>query len=389
MNSPALVDLIFVLSSLGFLIYGYKKGFLFSILGLLAFIVTLTLGYLLYPLFGKALFERTGFSYLTANILAFTLLSLPLFFLLRMVASRLTQQMFAAFFGVLINHRRADKLLGAFFTFVIGASFASLIGLAVLNLPIEFDRGPVYASYWGRKIIPLASSLDSGINVTLGRSSQTNVLSYLVPQNETFTDPNRIYSRLDPAGTLRSPFGASPTKVPTSAGQPVRTPTPPIVWGTGPDYSRGKTIDEILGYQEFDVETERQKLIDLVNESRRIEGLRELVEDELLNKLAQDHAEDMKANNYVSHFDLAGIDNEERATAAGLVYFDERENISLAANAESAHASEMAAPGHRRSIMIPQMQKIGAAVVEDFRGLNIFVKELSTTEVFDRGPQSD
>lgn len=399
--NPILIDLLFIFVAALLVIRGYQKGFLFSIFGLLAFLAALAIAYLTYPPISQFLFLNSSrlplsflnLNYLTANLIAFSLLFIPLFFVLRKVAERLTQHIFASFFYFLINHRKLDRIFGSLLTFFVGIVVVSSITLLSLNLPFNFNRAPIYASYWGRSVLPYFYGVDTGINVSLGRSSQTNVLSYLVPQNESFSDASRVFSKLNGANTAKSASAAQNTKTATNQETDFSKDSwdynQPVSFSTPSGGQTPKTIDQILGYRQFNAEEEKRKTFELVNKARAEKGLPLMVADPALDRLAMNHALEMKRTDYISHFDSRGKDNEDRAREAGLTFFQERENISLAPNAETAQRSEMSSPGHRHTILKPQMIKLGIAVVPGVRGNNLYVKEFIALEAFDTGPESD
>ncbi len=104
----------------------------------------------------------------------------------------------------------------------------------------------------------------------------------------------------------------------------------------------------------------------LINEARAGAGAPLVVADPLAAQLAKQHAEDMLANDYFSHWDMAGVKPTRRYNLAG-GYHALSENIYFAMNGPSntqdmlgkAMQVLMASEGHRRTILDPAHTHVG------------------------------
>lgn len=106
-----------------------------------------------------------------------------------------------------------------------------------------------------------------------------------------------------------------------------------------------------------------KRVIQLVNEDRRKNGLALLSENELLDKAAQKKAEDMVAHNYFAHTSPSGVTPWFWFDQAGYNYIHAGENLAI--NFESAESEQeawMKSPTHRKNILGAGYQEIGVAV---------------------------
>lgn len=104
-------------------------------------------------------------------------------------------------------------------------------------------------------------------------------------------------------------------------------------------------------------------VIKLVNESRRAQGLSELVENEKLDKIAQDKANDMVRNNYFAHTSPVGINPWYWFEKESYDYRYAGENLAINfLSVETQHKAWMDSATHRKNILNPKYQEIGVAI---------------------------
>ncbi len=97
-----------------------------------------------------------------------------------------------------------------------------------------------------------------------------------------------------------------------------------------------------------------------LNDFRESAGVQVVLENGVLNDIAQDHAEDQVLNGYVSHTDLSGGTAGDRAIAAGYNYEVLAENIAQGFVAEDEVLDAwMASPGHRANILDARVDEFG------------------------------
>lgn len=119
----------------------------------------------------------------------------------------------------------------------------------------------------------------------------------------------------------------------------------------------------------FDME---KKAFVLINEIRRINGLKELVWSDEVARIAREHSQSMAMNNFFSHHSLNGAMIDERADAAGLKRWRSiGENIAYnrgyAKPTEFAVECWMKSQGHRENLLNSMWKEtgIGVAIAKD------------------------
>jgi uncharacterized protein YkwD len=125
----------------------------------------------------------------------------------------------------------------------------------------------------------------------------------------------------------------------------------------------------------------RRRALDLVNEARRARGLPALRPSDMLERVAQAHAEDMLRRGYFSHVSPDGEDPRSRYLAAGgdparMV----AENIARCRGCrpplrvervEAFHRGWMDSEGHRENILHPGATRFGFGAAADESGFAV------------------
>ena len=109
------------------------------------------------------------------------------------------------------------------------------------------------------------------------------------------------------------------------------------------------------------------KMLDLVNEERRKEGLPALAADPEMRAVARAHSKDMFGRSYFSHDSPDGKSLTERAQEAKIHYLTAGENIALAQTLGIAHTGLMNSPGHRANILHKDFHRVGIGIVDGGR----------------------
>lgn len=104
-----------------------------------------------------------------------------------------------------------------------------------------------------------------------------------------------------------------------------------------------------------------------LNDARRVEGLRELARDPLLDRVADAHVREMMHRNVVAH-DVGDGAPPERAAEAGEQSSEIGENVSKAANAALVHRALWESPSHRANMLHARYDRVGVAARRDARG---------------------
>lgn len=124
------------------------------------------------------------------------------------------------------------------------------------------------------------------------------------------------------------------------------------------------------GHSDSDAEAE---LVDLINESRRQQGLAPLAVDPRLTQAARKHSELMAARGAISHRFADEPAIPARFAAENFPSDRQGENVALDQDAGSAHRELMHSPPHRENILDPDYNAIGVGVIRS--GRDIYVTE--------------
>jgi uncharacterized protein YkwD len=96
-----------------------------------------------------------------------------------------------------------------------------------------------------------------------------------------------------------------------------------------------------------------------VNEARRQAGRAPLLPSPLLDKLSQEHAEDMLARSYSGHWTPEGQSPSDRARAAGYPSGIAENLVEQRFSATEAFEAWLASPGHRQNLLDPDCREMG------------------------------
>ncbi|MBV9240397.1 MAG: CvpA family protein [Acidobacteria bacterium] len=110
-----------------------------------------------------------------------------------------------------------------------------------------------------------------------------------------------------------------------------------------------------------------EQMLELVNQERTSRGLKPLVIDEELRKVARAHSEDMFVRGYFSHYTPEGKDPFDRMREAGVNFRTAGENLALAPTLQLAHTGLMNSPGHRANILHTQFGRVGIGILDGGR----------------------
>jgi uncharacterized protein YkwD len=106
------------------------------------------------------------------------------------------------------------------------------------------------------------------------------------------------------------------------------------------------------------------RMLEMVNDERRKNGLEALRPDPQLTEVARAHSQDMFARGYFSHVSPDRRDPFDRLRAAKATYRIAGENLAFAHTLVAAHQGLMRSPGHRANILRPQFGRAGIAVLD-------------------------
>jgi len=120
-----------------------------------------------------------------------------------------------------------------------------------------------------------------------------------------------------------------------------------------------------------------KKMLELVNASRKSQGLSVLTLNSLLTEVARSHAKDMLARGYFSHYTPEGLSPFDRLEKANISYTTAAENLAYAPEVDLAFSGLMKSEGHRKNILDSSFTKIGIGVLDAGIYGKMFVQEFT------------
>ncbi|HLN18854.1 MAG TPA: CAP domain-containing protein, partial [Patescibacteria group bacterium] len=118
-----------------------------------------------------------------------------------------------------------------------------------------------------------------------------------------------------------------------------------------------------VGYPVLAKEINNANIIELVNDARQKNGVADLEEDKVLDKIAADKLEDMVSNNYFAHTSPKGINPWFWYEKNKYDYKYAGENLAINfVRAEDQQKAWMESPTHRKNILNSNYKEIGVAV---------------------------
>ncbi|WDV46573.1 CAP domain-containing protein [Clostridiaceae bacterium M8S5] len=105
-----------------------------------------------------------------------------------------------------------------------------------------------------------------------------------------------------------------------------------------------------------------QQMVNLVNKERKNNGLKPLIVDIKLTKVARVKSQDMIDKNYFDHTSPTYGSPFDMMKKFGITFMAAGENIAGNQSVENAHVRLMNSPGHRRNILDPNYTHIGIGI---------------------------
>ncbi len=132
--------------------------------------------------------------------------------------------------------------------------------------------------------------------------------------------------------------------------------------------ARGQVPSTADDYTTHSLSLQEEKLLNLINLDRAANGLRPLVHDPELSRIARIKSEDMRDNRYFAHESPTYGKARQMLERFGYRFSGAGENIAHHATVEKAQAAFMTSDGHRRNILSAVWQKVGVGVCYDQNG---------------------
>lgn len=105
------------------------------------------------------------------------------------------------------------------------------------------------------------------------------------------------------------------------------------------------------------------QMLELLNQERAEQGLKPLMLDTALTRVARAHSVDMFQRGYFSHSSPEGSTPFDRIRAARIPFRTAGENLALAPTLKIAHEGLMNSPGHRANILEPRFGRVGIGIM--------------------------
>lgn len=109
----------------------------------------------------------------------------------------------------------------------------------------------------------------------------------------------------------------------------------------------------------------RSMMVEMINQVRVREGLRPVLVDGRLERMAKAHSQDMKKNDFFGHLSPSNGSVDKRARAAGISKGKVRENLARSSSLVQCMNNLLNSPAHRAPIIDPEMTYVGVGVVFD------------------------
>jgi len=114
----------------------------------------------------------------------------------------------------------------------------------------------------------------------------------------------------------------------------------------------------------------REAVVTLTNRERTLNGLTDLIVNQLLHSIAEERARDMLEKDYFGHISPTGVQASDVAQKFGYRYKIIAENIASGTFLTNQKIVDgwMQSPGHRKNILSPEIKEIGVSVVKGRMG---------------------
>jgi len=296
------VDLVIIITFLGYTILGIYQGFIKSFFELVGFVLSFILAILLYSWAGKIFIDYFSIPRSFSNALGFLVVWVVfeclyfaiLNFLYRKIPKEIKKSIWNKATGF------APSLLKAFV-------ILALVLTTIVSFPIpERIKSDILNSRLGKPFVSKSAWLERTIDKVFGGAVNDTITFLTVkPESEEKVDLNFQTSNI--------------------------------------------TIDE----------RSEIKMLDLVNKERQKRGLKILIVDPVIREVARAHSKDMFIRGYFSHENPDGKSPFDRMREGGVVFRAAGENLALAPDVYLAHQGLMDSPGHRANILEPEFGRVG------------------------------
>lgn len=326
------VDLIIFLTLITYLLSGWGRGFVISMIDLAGFLLSFIGALKFSAFFGNILILNFSISRGIANALGFLIAGLISEFLFSILIHIFLKRFYKLFLqsgAKNANNRffRANRFLGFLPVLFEGLIFTAFILTLLLALPIKGSvKNSITVSKIGGPLIGRTQVVERQLNSIFGEAVN-ETLSFLTINSNPISEEK---------------------------------------------VNLGFTQNQLI----IDEQSE-ETMLTLVNQERTKSKLSLLVSNIKLREVARAHARDMFIQGYFSHYNPQGQSPFDRMNKAGIRYLAAGENLALAPNVSLAHQGLMNSPGHRANILSTDFEKVGIGVIDGGIYGEMYVQEFT------------
>ncbi len=312
-----LVDWLILIFLLIFVVSALNRGFLANLVNLIGFLFSFLLALKFYPWLADLLSVNFNLPLGIARAVAFLILCFVtetvFFLIIRLFLIEINKETFLF---------QVNKLLGPLPSFFNGLLLVTFFLNVLISLPISPQiKKEILQARIGWFLISHTQSLETELRKIFGQA----VLEGL------------SFVTINPASTDKINLSFKATDL---------------------------TIDE----------EGEEKMLFLINQEREKNGLRPLVKNFPLQKVARQHAFDMLNRSYFSHFSPEGYSPFDRLVKNKIDFLAAGENLALAPTVELAHQGLLQSLSHRQNILSPEFGQAGIGVIDAGSYGKVFVQ---------------
>jgi uncharacterized protein YkwD len=300
------VDILLIIVVLAAAWIGWHKGFLHACADLFSWIGAMVLAFVCYPPIAAEIEKSNGPS-LWIMPLTFLVCLFLFGFLLSWLMRVIFRRIHVSVFESRINH-----ILGIIPGLVNGVIWATVLSLFLLTMPFTNELSET--------------------------AQKSRIADYLTPPAEFIED------KLSPVFTDVVRKTMTKLTVEPHSEEMVKL---------------GFSTTRVRERQDLEA-----KMLDMVNEERKKQGLKLLVADTAMRRVAIAHSRDMMARGYFSHETPEGLSPFDRMRSAHIKYRAAGENLAIARTLSIAHEGLMNSPGHRANILNTSYGRLGIGIID-------------------------
>ncbi|EIT85792.1 hypothetical protein A374_08154 [Fictibacillus macauensis ZFHKF-1] len=136
-------------------------------------------------------------------------------------------------------------------------------------------------------------------------------------------------------------------------------------------------VDESSASSQSQLTADEKQMLNSVNKERAKAGVKPLVADMKLTKMARVKAQDMISNNYFDHNSPKYGSPFDMMKKFGITYRTAGENLAGNATVAKAHTALMNSAGHRANILKAGYTKVGIGIIKGGKYGKMFVQEFT------------